>query len=197
MAVELAMRTNSLRSGFVHFFTRCTLSLTNCFSGCTMTALTSDMAFAGALRGAATVTRSARRREADSGRESCGTVEQLRRLSYRLADATRITLAANRETRFLFFRPPAARRLRLILLILSSLGDTRRCLLRLAPASRVFLWNQPARILCTSASARSPSSSRTRPFRVTCSPGSRQRPLPLPDGARPRERRARAGKLRP
>lgn len=43
MAVELAMRTNSLRSGFVHFFTRCTLSLTNCFSGCTITALTSDI----------------------------------------------------------------------------------------------------------------------------------------------------------
>ena len=38
-----AIRTNSFLSGFVHFLTRWTESLTNCFSGCTITALTSDI----------------------------------------------------------------------------------------------------------------------------------------------------------
>ena len=41
--VAHAMRVNSLRSGLVHFFTRCTESLMNCFKGCTITAFTSDM----------------------------------------------------------------------------------------------------------------------------------------------------------
>ena len=43
MAVELAMRTNSLRSGFVHFFTRCSESLMNSLVGTTTVELKSPM----------------------------------------------------------------------------------------------------------------------------------------------------------